>query len=117
MRRVLIMLAALGLAACAVGNGEGASAAPSEPVTDPVIAIENMEFVDGSVTVEAGTTVTWDWRDGPIEHSVVFDEVESPLQSEGTWSHTFTETGSYGYFCGPHPFMKGTITVVEADTA
>lgn len=114
----IALVLTVGLAACA-GGDNGASQAPAEaqePVTDPVVTIEEMEFKNGIVTVEEGTTVTWVWEDAPVEHNVVFDDEESPLQAEGTWTRTFEEAGTYEYHCAPHPFMTGTITVVEAGT-
>lgn len=113
---IIALIMTLGLAACVDGQDRSPAepAAPQEPVGDPVITIEDMEFKNGTVTVEEGTTVTWVWEDAPVEHNVVFDDFESPLQAEGTYTHTFEEAGSYEYHCEPHPFMTGTITVVEA---
>lgn len=114
MRTLTAILLALVLAACA--DGDSKEAAPSaEPVSDPVITIADMEFQNGTVTVEEGTTVTWVWEDAPVEHNVVFDGFESPLQAEGTYTHTFEEAGTFDYHCQPHPFMEGTITVVASD--
>lgn len=114
MRTLTAFALALVLAACTGGNQQ--TAPPSdEPVSDPVITIADMEFQNGTVTVEEGTTVTWVWENAPVEHNVVFDSFESPLQAEGTFTHTFEEAGTFDYHCQPHPFMTGTITVVEAD--
>lgn len=122
MKRLTIILTALALtlAACAgdgAGNKQGGSEAPGTPVAEPVITIEDMKFVNGTVTIEAGTTVTWEWNDGSMEHNVVFEEFESPLQAEGTFTHTFEEPGTFDYHCQPHPFMTGTIFVVEPGEA
>ncbi|HJR92957.1 MAG TPA: plastocyanin/azurin family copper-binding protein [Acidimicrobiia bacterium] len=122
MKRLTIILTALALtlAACAgdgAGNKQGSSETPGTPVADPVITIEDMKFVNGTVTIEAGTTVTWEWNDGSMEHNVVFEEFESPLQAEGTFTHTFEEPGTFDYHCQPHPFMTGTIFVVEPGEA
>jgi plastocyanin len=115
MKTLITLTLVLVLAAC---SGDDATPQPSaDPVADPVVTIRDMEFVGGTVTVEAGTTVTWVWEDAPMEHNVVFDGFESPLQAEGTYRHTFEEAGTFDYDCGPHPFMTGTITVVEPDTA
>jgi plastocyanin len=115
MKTLIALALAVALAAC---SGDDATPQPSpDPVADPVVTIRGMEFVGGTITVETGTTVTWVWEDAPMEHNVVFDGFESPLQAEGTFSHTFEEVGTFDYECGPHPFMTGTITVVEADTA
>lgn len=115
LTHALLLVLALVLTACADGGSQG-STDSGEPVEDPVITIADMEFVDGDVTIEAGTTVTWVWEDAPVEHNVVFDSFESPLQAEGTFTHTFEEAGSFDYHCAPHPHMTGTITVVEADS-
>ncbi|MFP3915636.1 MAG: plastocyanin/azurin family copper-binding protein [Actinomycetota bacterium] len=115
--KILGSILALALAACADGGADPATPVPQEPVEDPTITIADMEFQNGSVTIEAGTTVTWVWEDAPVEHNVAFEDTESPLQAEGTWTRTFEEVGTYEYRCAPHPFMTGTITVVEPDTA
>lgn len=118
MRKLAIcsLVLALGLVAC-VGGDDAAPAVPHGPVEDPVITIADMEFENGTVTVVEGTTVTWVWDDAPVEHNVVFDTFESPLQAEGSFSHTFEEPGEYDYRCAPHPFMTGTITVLEGGEA
>lgn len=116
MKKLTTILLALAVAACA-GSAGGEQDGPGQPVTDPVISIEDMSFVNGTVTVEEGSTVTWEWNDGSMEHNVVFDDFESPLQSEGTYTHTFDEVGTFDYHCQPHPFMTGTIFVVEADAS
>ena len=33
------------------------------------------------------------------------------MDEGGSGSHTFTEAGTFGYICTPHPNMKGTVTV------
>lgn len=111
-------LVAMTLLVSACAQGGDADIPSGEPVEDPVITIASMDFQDGSVVVEAGTTVTWVWDDGSTEHNVISDDgrFESPLQAEGEWSHTFDEPGTYAYHCSPHPFMTGVIEVVEAGT-
>jgi plastocyanin len=46
------------------------------------------------VTVEPGTTVTWEWDDGDTPHDVRADEFQSEVVSSGTCTHTFEETGT-----------------------
>ena len=62
--------------------------------------------------VKVGTTVTWTNRDD-IPHTVVCAGKfrSKALDTDGTFSFTFTEPGEYKYFCSLHPHMTGTIKV------
>jgi plastocyanin len=66
------------------------------------------------VTIETGDTVTWVWRDGPIQHDVVADEFRSDVMIDGTFSYTFDEAGVYEYVCSLHSNMRGTVFVQNA---
>jgi len=73
-------------------------------------------------TIEVGDTVTWNWYSGG-NHNVKSnasskETFESAFfQQGGTFSHTFTSTGTNGYVCSPHAGnMFGTITVVAEGT-
>ncbi|MGE3270747.1 MAG: plastocyanin/azurin family copper-binding protein [Chloroflexota bacterium] len=84
-----------------------AAEAPAE------VAIEAFVFQPAAITVPAGTTVTWTNND-PVAHSVTdVDGVwDSGLfEQGGVYSKTFTEPGTYTYYCIPHPMMIGTIEV------
>ena len=101
-----------------VGGGapDTATAAVSgTPAGSPaVIHIKNLAYGKGSVTIKAGTTVEW-VNDDPLAHTVVATDstFDSGLIEPGaTWRHLFSVPGTYTYSCRPHPFMKGTITVV-----
>lgn len=82
------------------------------------VTIQNRAFGPAKITVKKGQTVTWTNQDA-IEHSVVPDNPtsdfkESQLLGRGqTYSATFNETGTFTYFCGPHPDMTGTVEVTE----
>lgn len=103
-----------GETAPAVETGPAGGSAP----TGDAVAIEitGFEFIEGEVTITAGTTVTWTNNDG-FDHTIAFADgvfPESPTLGEGdTFSLTFAEPGTYPYVCGIHPRMTGTI-VVEA---
>jgi LPXTG-motif cell wall-anchored protein len=80
------------------------------------VTISDFKFAPGAVTVNAGDTVTWS-NSGPTGHSATandgsFDTGVLPKGSSG--SHTFTQAGTFSYFCKPHPFMKGTVVVQAA---
>ena len=82
------------------------------------VSIDNFTFTPQSLTVKAGTTVTWTNKDD-IPHGIAATNnafKRSPaLDTDDSYSFTFTTPGSYQYFCYIHPHMTGTI-VVEAAT-
>ena len=80
------------------------------------VKIGNFTFGPQELKVQAGTTVTWTNEDD-IPHTVVSPNNfrSKALDSDGTYSFTFTTPGTYKYFCSLHPHMTGTI-VVEAAT-
>jgi amicyanin len=84
---------------------------------DLEVKIDNFTFNPQTITVKAGTTVTWTNEDD-IPHTVVATAKafkSKVLDSNDTFSFTFTTPGSYEYFCSLHPHMKASI-VVEAAT-
>jgi amicyanin len=84
--------------------------------TDVAVKIGNFTFGPHEVKVKAGTTVTWTNEDD-IPHTVVSSNNfrSQVLDTDGTYSFTFTTPGTYKYFCSLHPHMTATI-IVEADT-
>jgi plastocyanin len=109
--RMMAMAFALGAAlACAV--------APLMAQQSPVaVAIDNFEFGPDRLTIKAGTTVTWTNRDD-IPHTVASKDrlfKSKVMDTDESYSFTFTTPGEYSYFCSLHPHMTGTI-VVEAAT-
>ena len=70
------------------------------------------------MTIKAGTTVTWTNRDD-IPHTVASKDrlfKSKVMDTDESYSFTFTTPGEYSYFCSLHPHMTGTI-VVEAGSA
>ena len=79
------------------------------------IAIHNYSFSPRTLTVPEGATVTWTNRDFDV-HTVVADDTPPTFKSAGldtddSFSFTFTSTGDYKYFCSLHPHMTGMIKV------
>ncbi len=77
------------------------------------IVIKNFMFAPMSLTVKAGTTVTWKNMDGE-PHSVVNDAGifhSAALDQNETYQFKFDKPGVYNVNCGIHPYMKATITV------
>ncbi len=79
------------------------------------VEIEDFAFQSDALTVKVGTTVVWTNKD-KVAHTVTSDAglFDSGLFAKGeSFSFTFTEVGVFSYYCIPHPYMKGTVTVVE----
>ena len=77
------------------------------------VTIDNFVFEPAKLTIKAGTTVTWTNRDD-IPHTVVStDKVfkSKVLDSDETYSFTFTSAGTFTYFCSIHPKMTGRVIV------
>ncbi len=87
---------------------EAEPAQPAGPVGGPAqtVAMKDYKFARESVTIQAGTTVNWPNRD-PVVHTVTF--VGGPdsgdIAAGETFSYTFTEPGTYQYYCKPHAFQ------------
>jgi plastocyanin len=83
---------------------------------DMTVKIDNFTFSPQSLTVKAGTTVTWTNEDD-IPHVVAGPPTfkSKALDTDDKFSFTFTTPGTYSYFCSLHPHMTGSI-VVEAAT-
>jgi plastocyanin len=84
----------------------------------PKVSIDNFTFTPATLTVKVGTTVTWTNKDD-IPHAIAsatnaFTKSKA-LDTDDTFSFTFTMPGTYKYFCYLHPRMVGSI-VVEAAT-
>lgn len=108
MRRALLPLVAV-----AAGLLTASPTLAAAPVT---VAIANFTFAPASLTVPAGTTVTWVNRDD-IPHLVDAGDgsfTSPPLDTDDSFSLTLTTPGEVAYFCGLHPHMTGTIKVVAA---
>ena len=96
-------------------SAEGGCEALAEPAAQAVshsIVIENMQFVDGYITIAAGDSMTWK-NNGPMLHTVDLDGTDSSgnMAVGDIFEFTFNDAGLYEYFCALHPSMKGTITV------
>ena len=82
------------------------------------VSIDNFTFNPATLTVKAGTTVTWTNKDD-IPHGIASSNNafarSKALDTDDSYSFTFTTPGTYQYFCYIHPHMVGTI-VVEAAT-
>ena len=90
------------------------SAHAQQPVSASAeVKVDNFSFGPGTLTVAAGTTVTWTNRDD-IPHTVVSTDgvfKSKVLDTDDKFSFTFTKAGTYPYFCSIHPKMTGKVVV------
>ncbi|OGN99050.1 MAG: hypothetical protein A2Y58_00450 [Chloroflexi bacterium RBG_13_51_52] len=83
------------------------------PGANIAVIIEGLAFSPSTITVDAGTTVTWTNQD-TVNHTVtsrmgIFD---SGIMSRGSsFSRTFTNFGDFEYYCTLHPNMVGHVIV------
>ena len=79
----------------------------------PRVEITKHKFSRPMLTVAPGTTVTWLNRDEDL-HTVVSTTLafkSAGLETDETYSYTFTKPGIYEYFCTLHPLMTGKVIV------
>ena len=78
------------------------------------VTIASSAFAPKTLSVSAGTTVTWTNQDS-ITHSATADDGNAfdctPIGGGASMSFAFATPGTYAYHCVFHTFMKATITV------
>lgn len=103
------MLAAAGVALLGWSGFGGLSAAqPADPAR---IVVKDFMFQPMSLTVKAGSTVTWTNMDEE-PHTVASSLFRSSaLDTKDSFSFKFEKTGTFTFVCTIHPQMVGTIVV------
>ena len=109
---------AVGFALLTVGGSAVAVAQERATGSDPPsvqITIDNFTFTPAELTITPGTTVTWVNHDD-IPHTVVETHrsfKSKTLDTDESFSMTFTAPGSFAYFCSLHPHMTGKVIVTS----
>jgi plastocyanin len=109
---------ALAILLSACGGGSDSTTGPMDSQGNTV-TVGNNFFSPADLSVAPGTTVTWNWAAGAVEHNVTFDDGEhSATQSSGSFPRTFSAAGTYPYHCTIHGVaaMHGTVTVTSGST-
>jgi len=77
----------------------------------------SMSFSPDSVSIAVGDTVEWVW-DSSFHSVTAFDKnFDSGIQNPPfTFSHTFTQAGSFPYFCLVHSMMTARVDVSGTST-
>ncbi len=118
----LVLLAACGGSGTTSTSSTPAATATQAGNTQTVMIITDSSgsfaFSPASLTIKAGTAVTWK-NTTQVSHTVTSDDGKSfdsgsanPIAAQsGTFSFTFNTPGTFAYHCSFHPFMKATIIV------
>jgi plastocyanin len=105
-----------GLTAALLLTGALLAASQTRAAETVAVDISDFAFKPGTVTIQVGDTVTWTNNDS-VAHTAT--SVDDPEAFEGkmdpgeSFSFTFSDAGTFDYFCEIHPDMEGTV-VVEA---
>jgi plastocyanin len=117
---VIVAVVLVGCGAAAYGSGGG-----SKPTSTPAaggaggsgssVTIENFAFTPQTLTVKAGTTVTWTNKDGAPHTVTSADSLGTDAATTGlfdaqlgqgqSFSFTFSKPGTYFYECTIHKGM------------
>ena len=116
-RTRLALVAGIALAA-ALGACGGSDRPSGTKETVNAVSIKGFLFKPETLSVTAGTSVTWTNSDD-IEHTVTSGTPEAPSgefdsgdKTKGqTFSHAFAAAGTFTYFCKNHNGMRGEVTV------
>ena len=117
-RLTISAFAALVMAGLTLAHVPRQLPAPAAQAADTEVAIRLFAFAPTPLTVKAGTTVTWTNGDD-ITHTVTSG---TPAAKDGrfearlagkqaSFRRTFSEAGTYPYFCERHPNMAGEVLV------
>lgn len=99
--------------------GEAAAQAPASagnsttPAAATQVKIENFSFAPQTITVPVGAAVHWLNRDD-IPHTVVSEDKSfksKVLDTDDGFTHTFSHSGTYTYYCSLHPRMTARVVV------
>ena len=81
-----------------------------------VVAVRDFAFFPDTVRVKAGSEVIW------VNCETDVSDYHTSTSTTGVWSsgainrgqsyaRRFDARGNFGYFCEPHPFMRGAVIV------
>lgn len=128
MKKAIIIIVAviiIGIGAYYLTSGTSYGGSTSTPPVSPAeahaqsgttINIKNYSFNPLTLTVKAGTKVTWVNNDS-APHTITSDSgalLNSPALSPGqSFSFTFTNPATINYHCNIHPNMKSSVVVIN----
>ena len=101
------------LCAAILGYTAAGGGVRAETPTPAIVVIKDFMFAPMSVTIRAGSPVTWVNNDEE-PHSIVSDTGlfrSGGLDTGEKYSFRFEKPGTYHFRCSIHPRMVGTIVV------
>jgi plastocyanin len=115
----------LGTRAAESVSRESAPVAQAATVTAPAptqesnatvtpVTIRLVKFSPETIEVRTGQTVEWannDLTPHTVTSQGTGDLNSGSIDAGASWRHTFTQAGSFPYYCTFHPEMKGTVIV------
>ena len=125
MRRTHKLMAMGGLLLLAACSGAASADTPAAVVetsppaaaradaAPPIVIAKDFMFAPLTITIKAGSTVTWKNTDDE-PHTVVSDTGafrSSALDTNESFAFRFDKPGTFHYACSIHPRMVGTIVV------
>ena len=119
MKRIMCIFVFVGTALIAFALAQGAKPSlamspDDKPASSATVKIDNFSFGPATITVPAGTTVTWTNSDD-VPHVVTSDDNKmfksKALDTDDHFSYTFTKPGTYNYHCAIHPKMVAKVVV------
>jgi len=81
--------------------------------TTHYIDIQGFAYSPSSITINVGDTIVWTNYDS-ASHTVTSNDGtfdSGGISTGSTFSFTFTNAGTFNYYCSPHPNMTGSVTV------
>lgn len=96
----------------AVGASVRGNAKPAAPV-GAIVYLTYDQFSPRIVHIRKGESVEWRWNRiyNPYPSDIVGPGFHSPVQSRGTYYHTFTAPGTYHYHSAYHAQQTGEVIV------
>ena len=97
-------------------RAECASSAATTTDGATIVRLRGFAFEPSTVRVAPGSIVLWVNCERPTvdPHTTTSDTQlwqSNSLPPGASFSHDFAQPGQFGYFCVPHPFMRGTVVV------
>jgi plastocyanin len=99
-----------------------APASSASPVPAPsaapaaIVHIKDFAYHPPTIHIHVGESVEFINDDGDAHTVTAVDKTfdSGGLDTHETWTKTFTNVGSYEYFCALHPYMKAVVVVTAS---